>query len=90
MQFSLAYLGFSWISVAMYTGDAYERQLPLIADLGKEAHDWHNILMHLNRLDQYEAFAITFAVIGATCYLAAVILPAFKRDYKRIDLDVNL
>lgn len=90
MQFSLTYWGFSWISVAMYAGDAAERQLPLIGNLGEEAHDWHNILVHLDRLDQYESFAITFAVIGAICYLAAIILPMFRRKYKYIDLKVDL
>lgn len=90
MQLSLAYLGFSWMSVAGYAGDAATRQLPLIGNLGKEAHDWHNIFRHLGVLESYMTFAVIFAVIGGLCYMAALALPAFRDDTEFADLDIDL
>ncbi len=90
MQLSLVYMGFSWMSVAGYAGDAAERQLPLIGNLGKEAHDWHNIFSRLGMLDSYMAFAVIFAVIGGLCYTAALLLPAFREDPEFVHLDIDL
>ncbi len=90
MQLSLVYLGFSWMSVAVYAGDAAGRQLPLIGNLGKEAHDWHNIFMHLNMLDKYAFFSAMFAVIGGICYLLAVLLPLFVKHYESHSIDLDL
>ena len=90
MQLALIYLGFSWMSVAMYAADGAERQLPLIADLGQESHDWYNILIHLNMLENHMSFAFTFAFIGAGSYLSGLILPLFQREYKQVELDLKL
>ncbi len=90
LQFSLTYAGFSWMSVAGYAGDAEHRLLPLIGNLGKEAHDWHNIMIHLGTMQHYMTFANTFAVIGAILYIMALITPLFFRTYSKADLDLRL
>ncbi len=81
MQFSLFLVGFSWLDVATYAADGSERQMPLIGGLGKESHDWHNILSQLNALEHDITFGIVFIVIGIGCYLMALFIPSF---YKKI------
>ncbi|MCH8558096.1 MAG: hypothetical protein LAT84_09750 [Balneolia bacterium] len=90
IQLSLVYMGFSWMSVAIYAGDAAGRQLPLIGNLGKEAHDWHNIFMHLNILDHYALISGIFAVIGGLCYLGAIVAPIFHREYESHSIDLKM
>lgn len=89
-QLSMAYLGFGWMSVAGYAADAAGRQLPLIGNLGKEAHDWHNIFMHLGLLDSYRGIAIAFALIGGLWYLAALLLPYFWEEYEEVQLEIEV
>lgn len=90
MQLSLWLVGFSWLDVAGYAADGGARQLPLIGGLGKEAHDWYNLLVRMNALQHDITFALIFVALGIACYLAAIILPIFKKDYKEVNLDLNV
>lgn len=90
LQFSLALLGFSWLDVAGYAADGEARQLPLIGGLGKDSHDWYNLLVHMDLLNHDITFALLFIAFGVTCYLAAILLPLFKKKYQEVDLDLNL
>ncbi len=90
LQLSLAYAGFSWMSVAGYASDAEARQLPLIGNLGKEAHDWHNIMIHLGTMESYMNFATSFAIIGGLFYISALIVPLFFKEYTQANLDLKL
>lgn len=90
MQFSFALVGYSLLDVAAYTADGGARQLPLIGGLGKEAHDWHNLLVRMNALDYDMTLALVFAGVAILCYLTALLLPLFHREYEEVDLELNL
>lgn len=89
-QLSLVLVGYSWMDVAGYAADGGARQLPLIGNLGKEAHDWYNLLVRMNALEHDITFAIIFVVIGIICYVIALVLPFFQREYKEVDLELEL
>lgn len=90
MQFSLCLVGYSWFDVAIYAADGGARQLPLIGGLGKESHDWYNLLIQMNALESDITFAIIFVAIGILCYLIGLLIPSFYREYKEVNLDLNL
>lgn len=90
MQFSFFLVGFSLMSVAFYAADANERQLPLIGGLSKESHDWYNLLSRWNLLDHDLSIAIGIASAGIVCYIAALLLPAFSRNYRQVDIDLDI
>lgn len=90
LQFSFLLLGFSWLDVATYAADGSARQLPLIGGLGKESHDWYNLLVRMNALEHDFTFAIVFVVIALFCYLLALSLPLFQRNYEEVEIDLNL
>ena len=90
IQLSLFLLGFSWFDVAIYAADGSSRQLPLIGGLGNEAHDWYNLLNSMNALEHDMLFAIVFVAAGLICYLIALVLPLFFKQYKTVNLDMKL
>lgn len=90
MQFSFCLVGFSWLDVAGYAADGGARQLPLIGGLGKESHDWYNLLVRMDALEHDITFALTFVAIGIACYLWALSIPLFHKEYKEVDLQLNL
>lgn len=90
LQFSLGLLGYSWLDVAGYAADGGARQLPLIGGLGKEAHDWYNLLSSMDALESDFTVGVTFMGIGIFCYLAAISIPLFYHEYKKIDLELDL
>lgn len=90
LQFSFLLLGFSWLDVASYAADASARQLPLIGGLGKESHDWYNLLARMNALEYDLTYGLTFIAIGVACYLVATGIPLFYGNYKSVDLDLQL
>jgi len=90
MQFSLVLLGYSWLDVAGYAADGGARQLPLIGGLGKEAHDWHNLLIRMNALDHDFSFALAFVGLAVICYLFALLLPLIFKEYREVDLELDM
>jgi hypothetical protein len=87
----MAYItGSAWMSVAFYAADGANRQLPLIGNLGKEAHDWYNLLSGWGMLDKAQSFGVTFAVIGGLFFLLALTLPRLMRKYDYVSLDLKL
>lgn len=87
----MAYItGSAWMSVAFYAADGANRQLPLIGNLGKESHDWFNLLYGWGMLDKALSFGIMFAVIGVLFFVLALILPRFMRKYDYVSLDLKL
>lgn len=79
-QVGLYLLGSAWLSVAFYAADGAQRQLPLIGGLGDSAHDWGNLLTQWGLL-QYDGYIGTgFALVGALCFLAAIILPLWPNQ----------
>jgi len=90
MQFSLCLVGYSWLDVAGYAADGGARQLPLIGGLGKEAHDWYNLLVRMNALEHDITLGVIFMVLGIVCYISALLIPFFYKEYKEVDLDLNM
>ncbi len=90
MQFSLVLLGFSWLDVAGYAADGGARQLPLIGGLGKESHDWYNLLTQINILEHDLTFALCFVALGTICYLWALVIPLFPKQPAEVSIDLNL
>jgi hypothetical protein len=90
MQFSFFLVGYSWLDVAYYAADGTARQLPLIGGLGKEAHDWYNLLFRMNALEYDMTLGVTFVIIGICCYLTALFIPLFYKNYEEVNIDLNL
>ncbi|NGP87945.1 hypothetical protein [Fodinibius halophilus] len=90
MQFSLVLVGFSWLDVAGYAADGGARQLPLIGGLGKEAHDWYNLLVKMNALEHDITFALCFVAMGIICYLWALLIPLLPEQPKEVSIDLDL
>lgn len=90
LQFSLVLTGLSWLDVATYAADGEARQIPLIGNLGKEAHDWYNLLVRLDALEYDFTFGIIFVIIGILFYLIAITIPMFYREYEHVDIKLSL
>jgi hypothetical protein len=90
VQLSLCLVGFSWLDVAGYAADGGARQLPLIGGLGKESHDWYNLLVRMDALEHDITFALAFVAIGIACYLWALLVPVFHQKTQEVDLELNL
>lgn len=78
-QFSLFWLGFSWLDSAAYCADAYQTRLPLIGNLPVSAHDFSNMLTQLQIMDKYLTIAWTMYGIGFVILVAGLIWPLFKK-----------
>ena len=89
-QFGFYLLGSAWISVAFYAADGAQRQLPLIANLGRESHDWGNLLRQWDMLEQAGTIGLIFASIGILCYLIALLVPLWMKNYEEIDLKLDV
>jgi hypothetical protein len=90
VQFAFYLLGSAWFSIAYYAADASQRQLPLIGNLGKEAHDWHNLLRHWNWLEYDSEIGLLFVAIGTLCYATALSVPLWMKKYESVKLDLKL
>lgn len=90
LQFSYLLLGFSWLDVATYAADGSTRQLPLIGGLGKESHDWYNLLARINALEYDIAIGLCLIFIGILCYMMALSVPQFYKNHKQVDLNLSL
>lgn len=89
LQFSLCLLGYSWLDVAGYAADGGARQLPLIGGLGKESHDWYNLLTRMNALESDMTFALAFVAVGCICYLWALFAPLLHQQYREVSLELD-
>ena len=89
-QLSLYMVGFAFLQVAFYAADGGARQLPLIGGLSKESHDWYNLLSGWGVLERDMSVGITLVVIGALCYLAALLVPLYFKKYEEVSLDLEV
>lgn len=90
MQLSLYLLGFSLLRISYYIADAPRRQLPLLGNLPKEAHDWHNLLVQWHALEFNMHIATAVLIMAVICYIGALLVPAFHRSYRNIQLDLDV
>jgi hypothetical protein len=89
-QLGFYLVGSAWLSVAFYAADASERQLPLISNLGNEAHDWGNLLTRWGYLPYDTQIGVLLALIGVACYIAAISVPLWMEIYESADIDLKL
>ncbi|MFA5667691.1 MAG: hypothetical protein WC967_00475 [Balneolaceae bacterium] len=90
-QLALYWLGFSWLDTAAYCADARLRQMPLLGDLPKSAHDFYNILTRLNMMEHYQIIAWSFFGIGFLVLVIAIIWPLFiRKELEHIHIDLKL
>ncbi|WP_119067165.1 hypothetical protein [Aggregatilinea lenta] len=68
-----ALAGHSFLNMAPYIGDASTRDLPLLFGLGKDHHDWWNLLGHYGLLDYDAVFAAVAIGVGSVILVWAVI-----------------
>lgn len=66
--------GHSFINMSVYIRDAQERALPLLFGMGPEAHDWGNLLSHLNLLEYDNQIADLAIVTGVVFVLSAMLV----------------
>ncbi len=74
-QLSLLWLGQAFVGVSIYAADAQDRALPLIGNLGPEAHDWHNMLAMLGLLDHTPLIAGAIYAMAWVSWAVMVSLP---------------
>lgn len=67
----VAFAGHSLINLAVYIGDARARNLPLILGMGKDHHDWWNLLRELDLLEYDHILATGANVTGVIVILLA-------------------
>lgn len=90
-QMSLFFLSNAWFGAAAYCADAYWRDLPLIGNLPKSAHDYYNMLTALGWLENYRTVAWVMYSIGFFILILCLVWPIFEKEEKRIfDLDKEL
>ena len=89
-QLGFYLMGSAWLSVAFYAADASGRQLPLIGNLGDSAHDWGNLLTSWNLLHYNSAIGTTLALIGAACYITAMLVPLWMETYETAEIDLDI
>ena len=90
-QIALFWLGFSLLDTAAYCADAFQRQLPLVGNLPKSAHDFFNILNTLNLFEQYKTIAWSIYGLGLLVLAAAILWPLIiPKETKHIQLDLEL
>jgi len=89
-QFAIYFLGSAWLSIAFYAADAGQRQLPLIGNLGRESHDWGNLLTRWNLVEYDTQIAAVMVAAGFLCYLAALLIPLFFYKTEQIELDLDI
>ncbi len=88
-QLALFWLGFSWLDTSAYCADASLRQLPLVGNLPKSAHDFFNILNSLNLLEHYRAIAWSLYAFGVLILITAILWPLLtpkETEYTHLDL----
>ncbi|WP_028863685.1 hypothetical protein [Psychromonas aquimarina] len=73
----LWWCGQSFIDISPYIADAQSRSLPLISGLGKESHDWGNLLSMTGNLQHTQLLADISFVIGSLIICLSFIWGAY-------------
>lgn len=68
----IAWLSVGFFGVALYAGDAQDRVLPLLG-VGKDGHDWHNMLTMLGWLDATPMISDAFWACGLVAGITSIL-----------------
>jgi hypothetical protein len=74
-QLALLWLGQAFVGVSVYAADAQARALPLIGNLGPEAHDWGNMLTMLGLLEHTSTIAGALYACAFICWGVMLLVP---------------
>ena len=74
-QLALLLLGQNFVDVSLYAADAQARALPLIAGLGPESHDWHNLLAMTGTLAHTPLIAGLIYGLAFVCWGLMLLVP---------------
>lgn len=88
-QIFLVWLGENFLNISIYAADAKSQKLPLLG--GKKVfHDWNYILKELG-ISNYDFIAgKIFYFLGILIFIAAVLLPLYKKGYNKTSIDLKL
>lgn len=75
LQLALLWQGQALVGVSIYAADAQARALPLIGNLGPEAHDWHNMLSMLGVLEYTPLIANTIYLLAFLPWVLMLLVP---------------
>jgi hypothetical protein len=70
LLYTLFWLGFNFVDVAIYMADAPYRRLPLIAK--GLIHDWYYLSLHWGIMEDITFYAMVVYYIGALCLMGAI------------------
>ncbi len=79
-QIGLLLTGFAWLETSAYAADPMARRMPLLGNLPKSAHDFHNLFSMAGVLDQHMTFAWLMYWMGVACILLFLTYPIFNRQ----------
>lgn len=66
--------GYSLVNLAVYIGDAGDRDLPLLLGMSKDHHDWWNLLRTYGLLEYDHLLATLTTILGTGIVLASAVL----------------
>ncbi|MEJ5351664.1 MAG: hypothetical protein WHS65_08745 [Melioribacteraceae bacterium] len=88
-QIFLVWLGENFLNISVYAADAKSQKLPLLG--GKKAfHDWNYILKELGILNYDFIAGKIFYFFGILIFIAAILLPLYKKGYNKTNIDLKL
>lgn len=88
-QISLVWLGQNLLNISVYAGDAMTRKLPLLGG-NKVYHDWTHLLNMTNLILYADEVGYFFFGLGIIIFVLALVFPLFMKEYKTVNLDLNL
>lgn len=88
-QAAVVYLGQNFINISVYAADAVERELPLLGG-NNVYHDWTYLLSELGILQYDKEVGYFFYALAILSFTISLLLPVFKREYKTINLNLDL
>mgnify|MGYP001164621847 CR=1 FL=1 len=88
-QVFLVWLGENFLNISVYAADAKTQKLPLLG--GKKVfHDWNYILKELGILNYDYIVGKIFYFLGILIFIAAILLPLYKKGYNKTNIDLKL
>jgi hypothetical protein len=88
-QAFLAWLGQNLLNISNYAADARAQKLPLLGG-NRVYHDWNYLLGELGLLEYDKMFGEIFVFLGISAFLISLLIPLLIKDYKPVDLSLNV
>lgn len=89
LQIALIYLAENLMNISIYISDARVKRLPLLGG-NKVHHDWAYILGELNLLESDILIGEIVFFIAVLVMLISLFIPMILRDYRRVNINLDL